>query len=903
MVVGCLVGGFLFAVAALVKASSVLNAGRERDKRLRKLADRLGALERATGTGKDILPEVTEPQPPPLPVAKPAATGVVSKATAVPVSPTPAGRAVKDWAASPPEARKQVKEVPGAETGGLPATPVEKKTGRGWARFEEIIGKRWLTWVGVLTLFFAMVFFVKHAIDVGFLGEKVRVGVGIGVGLLLMGLGVNFLRKLMRPLGMGLVGGGMGIIYVSLYAGFAFYGFLPWSAAFPAMALTALAGITLSVVFDAMPVSFLAVLCGFLTPALVTTGEDMHNVLFVYILILNLSVLGVAWFRRWRALDVLAFAGTVTLFTQWYAQFYSSATLVPAMAWLSGFYVVFLVLPFPLNWRKRRTLGGERFALAMMNAAGFALMAYRLLDPEHRVALGTVMVIISACYLGLGVAFRKRVPADRRGIFGFLALSMLFITLAVPLYFGLNGITLIWAAEAVVLLALGYRFNCLQVRVGGFVALCLAVCRVFLYHWPAHDGTFTYLLNRDFGVAAWALLACGAFAFAHEWWRKAARPPDRYLKLFVAHAAVLLAAALLHAETAEWFRLCVNSGSNAADYSLCAACVIWAVAALGYVAGGIGLRCAFSRILGLIGFLCMTVPVVALYEMKHPAGAWLFINWRFGACAFVVAAAFAAGFALRRFRARCSENEQQTAAYGYLAAAYCGLILVTAEVFSFSRTEWAWAGVTALWALGGLALAGNGLRRPAAWRGLTLGAMAAGTVIAALAYAVHWEAEAALCWNPRFGAAILMSGALFMQGWLHTRARCGDESANRRISCWVYWAGVAVLPVMLSLESYNYFSRQITDPEQAKWIAQASLSILWSVYAAVLLALGFWRRHGALRMVALGLFCLTGLKLALVDLWQLRQLARILSFFALGLLMILAAYCYHKLEQRLGNRE
>jgi uncharacterized membrane protein len=73
-----------------------------------------------------------------------------------------------------------------------------------------------------------------------------------------------------------------------------------------------------------------------------------------------------------------------------------------------------------------------------------------------------------------------------------------------------------------------------------------------------------------------------------------------------------------------------------------------------------------------------------------------------------------------------------------------------------------------------------------------------------------------------------------------------------------------------------------------------ALSVLWSVYAAVLAAIGFVRRLSAIRWAALALFALTIGKAMLVDIAELQQLYRIIVFFVLGLLLLMVAWGYQK---------
>jgi len=80
---------------------------------------------------------------------------------------------------------------------------------------------------------------------------------------------------------------------------------------------------------------------------------------------------------------------------------------------------------------------------------------------------------------------------------------------------------------------------------------------------------------------------------------------------------------------------------------------------------------------------------------------------------------------------------------------------------------------------------------------------------------------------------------------------------------------------------------------------QLTLSIFWSVYALALMAAGFWRRAKPVRLFALGLLFLSIIKVFLFDLSFLQPLYRIVSFFGLGLILLIVALLYTRFEERL----
>jgi uncharacterized membrane protein len=125
-------------------------------------------------------------------------------------------------------------------------------------------------------------------------------------------------------------------------------------------------------------------------------------------------------------------------------------------------------------------------------------------------------------------------------------------------------------------------------------------------------------------------------------------------------------------------------------------------------------------------------------------------------------------------------------------------------------------------------------------------------------------------------------------------------TAPQRIAALPYVAGHIALFWILSQEVVVWAQR-VTDAESV-WNAQsAALSILWALYAVVLVATGVaWNVTLNRRM---GLIVLAGVvaKLYLNDIWQLRLAYRVTAFAALGALLLLTSFLYSKYRNSIGN--
>jgi uncharacterized membrane protein len=82
--------------------------------------------------------------------------------------------------------------------------------------------------------------------------------------------------------------------------------------------------------------------------------------------------------------------------------------------------------------------------------------------------------------------------------------------------------------------------------------------------------------------------------------------------------------------------------------------------------------------------------------------------------------------------------------------------------------------------------------------------------------------------------------------------------------------------------------------------SNTSVSILWTIYAAILIAVGFAKRISGLRRLGLILFFITAVKVVM-NVWSLGQLYRIISFIVFGLIALIASFAYAKYKDRLKD--
>lgn len=185
---------------------------------------------------------------------------------------------------------------------------------------EQLISTRLGVWVGAVALILGAVFLVKYSIDEGWLSPIVRVVLTTLFGASLIA-GAEFVRgKTELPnafrIAQGLCGAGLAALYGSIYAATSLYHLLPDIIGFIGLAVVT-AGAILSALRYGMPIAFLGLFGGFVTPLLVRSDSPEAASLFGYLFALTTMGMMIAQRKGWWNLAWVSVAGSLLWLLFW----------------------------------------------------------------------------------------------------------------------------------------------------------------------------------------------------------------------------------------------------------------------------------------------------------------------------------------------------------------------------------------------------------------------------------------------------------------------------------------------------------------------------------------------------------------------------------------------------------
>jgi len=476
--------------------------------------------------------------------------------------------------------------------------------------FEALVAGRWLNYVGILALLFAVTFFLKYAFDNNWVGPRGRVGIGILLGAALYPWSQRLLHKGYKYFSEGIAALGAATLYLSLWAGWHYYAIFPQSVAFALMIVVTVATFVVAVGRKSERVALLAQIGGLITPLLVSTGENHEVALFTYLVILGAAVLGLAWVRLWRWLLPLQFGATLFFFWGWYGDFYNGTELGITAWYATVFFLLFAAIPVVRSWREGE-LAGLEITIVVVNAGAYLTALYEMLWPQDRWTLTIAVVALAAAH----VAAERLLPAGgeahtraARILYGGMALT--FATLAIPLRCDGKWITLAWAVEGAVLVWSGLQIKFPLMRWAGFVLFVMVTGRLAVISIPAD----TFIVNPRFATFIIAV-ACffAACYFASEAGAEVGAE-EKTMYLVTAIAANVLLIAALSLEIWDVFARTPSLGIDRGHAQQLALSALWLMCALALLAIGTWRKSAVIRWQGLtlLGIVIVKVFVFDL---------------------------------------------------------------------------------------------------------------------------------------------------------------------------------------------------------------------------------------------------------------------------------------------------
>lgn len=757
-------------------------------------------------------------------------------------------------------------------------------------------GENILARVGVIVLFFGVAFLLKYAAERTHLPIELRL-TGVAIGAIVMLVIGWRLRSKYADYALVMQDGAIGVLYLTVFSAMRLFEVLPAAYALIILSFVGIFSAILAVLQNARSLAILGVCGGFLAPILTSSGHGNHVVLFSYYALLNAGIFGMAWFKSWRSLNLLGFMFTFVIATAWGVTRYTAANFASTEPFLILFFLFYVGIAVLYATRcapelKNYVDGTLVFGTPII---AFGLQAGMMQQVEmlqiFEYGLSISAVLLSLFYLTLAkILFERRQDTLRLLMESFIALGIVFATLAIPLALDGRWTAGAWALEGAAVVWMGVRQNRVLARVfGSLLQLAAGLSLLTDYHYHATP----YPILNSVYIGGILVSSAGLFS---AWFMHGNKLSLKKFELTLAH--------ILFAWGVLWW---LSSGLREMDhfvpsqYNHSAILIFMALSAM-----------CFSLLSKRLNWATASIPALGLLPAM-----WLiaYVQWFTAAHLFadVAWAGWLVSFALLYWVVKRHENELTTSSMpAFHTATLWLLALITTKETAWAINElvqgqgtWpliGWAVMPGIILLL-LCLRGRQLHWPVAahiqtYLGIAALPLAGFMWLWSLFSNLNSDGNPyPLIYLPLLNPLDLAQIFVFivLASWLLKIRELHITVLDDIPREWRYALIAIPLFIWLNaalLRTLHYWAEVPFNMHSMMHsvLVQASISIFWSVLAMGLMRMAAQKQIRPLWMAGGGLMAAVVLKLFTIDISGIGSLERIISFIGVALLMLIIGY-------------
>jgi uncharacterized membrane protein len=324
--------------------------------------------------------------------------------------------------------------------------------------------------LGVFLLFIGLAFLAKYAVQAGLFPPPLRVASIAAVGLVLLVVGwkiTSISNPRRQQYALTLQGAGVAVLYLSVYAALRLYGLLTPTAAFALLAAVAGLGAVLALAQGSQALAFIGFAGGFAAPVLASSGGNQFVLLFSYYLLLNVVLVGLAYARAWRGLNLLGFGFSFAVLGAWVMGSYQPSNYAQVQPFVLAYFALYVLAA--LFYALRHSLAPRRAldATLLFGVPAATMGIQNQLVDALPYGAAWSAVGMAGFYAALSMWMHRQAslasPTAARAVIArwlgesYLALALVFLTLAVPLALDAPWTAAIWALEGAAVYWVGQR--------------------------------------------------------------------------------------------------------------------------------------------------------------------------------------------------------------------------------------------------------------------------------------------------------------------------------------------------------------------------------------------------------------------------------------------------------------
>ena len=329
---------------------------------------------------------------------------------------------------------------------------------------EKIIGESWINKIGILIVIIGVAIGAKYSIENELISPLTRIILGYLVGVGLLGFGIK-LKPKFEGYSAVLVSGSISIFYFITYFAYSFYNLIPQILAFAMMLIFTVFTVFAAIKYNRVVIAHIGLIGAYAVPFLLSSGSGRVDILFSYMLIINLGILFISIKRDWKTLHYSAFFFTWLIYGSWFADksFYSSLQGYEALGigFATAFFLIFYGVSLFNNIISKEKLDKINIILILLNSFIYFGFGYGIFNSNTKLDtyLGLFTLFNAVIHFVVLFFIKSKKLADSTLFYSTLGMVFTFITIAIPIQLDGSWVTLLWIAQGTILFWIGKTKN------------------------------------------------------------------------------------------------------------------------------------------------------------------------------------------------------------------------------------------------------------------------------------------------------------------------------------------------------------------------------------------------------------------------------------------------------------
>lgn len=356
-------------------------------------------------------------------------------------------------------------------------------------QLEMKIGLNWINKLGMLLIIFGVAAAFRYSYT-NWLNDYFKGSMFFVLGILMLVGGEWMYRKKKQTFALGLIGGGISVLYGSIFFSYFLLDIIGLTVALLLSVLVTVTAVVLSLRYQSKTVCTFGLVGGYIPfySYLISFGLEGTAVYaaMAYLLILNGAILWISFQKQWGIVHYISFVLNIPAF---FILIMISSSSTVSMAYTMLTFLLYLFLTIGFSFTYKVSMKWSDVTLLAFNTSISSAVMYHLFNvlawQDFR---GLLAVVFCVLYFGLGKFVESKMDQEKQTKVLFYGTSITFAVLIIPFQFGVEWLALGWLVESIVIMLYANRYKLSLLEKAGWGIFGLTLFTFFLEALQHMDG-------------------------------------------------------------------------------------------------------------------------------------------------------------------------------------------------------------------------------------------------------------------------------------------------------------------------------------------------------------------------------------------------------------------------------